>query len=226
MKMEEIKPKPNLVEMAKKRRRIHLVEKLATGKPQTPSLTKSEIKELETFEIPAGSPTVVDSQEKVAKILGVSDRTVRHWIKEGMPVTPQNQYDLIEIRSWRLLRDKRKKSKESKKKDAELWETKYREYKAKLAEITLKQKLGQLIPRAQVESQLVQVSLAIKRSLLALPRSVAPQLVGLETREIEVILSGRIKEAINLIAEGKIFEQNADNNEANKITTDLVEPGS
>lgn len=224
--MDEIKPKPNIVEMARKRRRIHLVEKLATGKTQTPSLTKSEIKELEAFEIPPGSPTVVDSQDKVAKILGVSDRTVRHWIKEGMPVTPQNKYDLIEIRSWRLLRDKRKKSSGQKKDNAEFWETKYREYKAKLAEIALKQKMGQLIPKAQVEAQLVQVSLAIKRSLLALPRSVAPQLVGLETREIETILSGRVKEAISLIAEGKIFDKNADINETDTITEDLVSSGS
>ncbi len=221
-KMEEVKPKPNIVDMARKRRRIHLVEKLATGKPQTPSLTKSEIKELEAFEIPPGSPTVVDSQEKVAKILGVSDRTVRHWVKEGMPITPQKQYDLIEIRSWRLLRDKRKKSGGRKKADADFWETKYREYKAKLAEITLKQRMGQLILKAQVETQLVQVSLAIKRSLLALPRSVAPQLVGLETREIEAVLSGRVKEAISLIADGKIFERNADINKINSIAEDLV----
>ncbi|MCX5713037.1 MAG: hypothetical protein NTY47_08320 [Candidatus Omnitrophica bacterium] len=64
--MEDTKQVQNLkiVEMAKKRRHIHLLEKMQRGKSDTPSLSKSEIKELERLAADPSSPGIVDSQEK------------------------------------------------------------------------------------------------------------------------------------------------------------------
>jgi phage terminase Nu1 subunit (DNA packaging protein) len=191
---------PNLIEMAKKRRHLHLVEKLATGRSSTPSLKPSEIKELEKFEIPKGSPTVVDSQEKIAKIFKVSVRTVRYWIQDGMPVTHQGEYDLLEIRAWRIVRSQRK-SKKSGGKNID-WEDRYREYKARLAEIELKKALEEVVEKKQVEQELTRGLIMIKQLFLALPKQIAPQLYALSAREIDVLLTTRIKEIMNDFANG------------------------
>lgn len=194
--------KQNIVEIMKKRRHIHLVEKGATGKSLTPSLTKSEIKELESLETPT-SPILFNSQEQIAKLLGRTVRTVQRLIKEGMPVTPQGKYDPIEIRSWLLLREKKKIEKG---KSKEFWEAKYREYKAKLAEIALKQQRGELVYRSSVERNISLVSLALKNGFLGLSNSLPPVLYGKDHGEMKVIIKKRISEVINMFATGEIFE--------------------
>jgi phage terminase Nu1 subunit (DNA packaging protein) len=204
--MENQQPQSiKVVEMAKKRRHIHLLEKLQRGKSSTPSLSKNEIRELEDLEQDPNSPGTVDSQEKVAKVFGVHVRTVARWVKNGMPVTAQGKYDLLEVRAWRTLKHQKKGAAGGKKNQEEFWDAKFREYKAKLAEISLKKSLGELIPRETVERDLVQISLTVKRAFLALPRQVAPQLAGLDPRQIEALLSIRINEIISKFADGKIF---------------------
>jgi phage terminase Nu1 subunit (DNA packaging protein) len=211
--------KPNLIEMAKKRRHLHLVEKLAKGKSSTPTLSKSEIRELAGYELPPGSPAVVDTQEKIAKAFGIATRTVERWIREGMPVTSQGAYDLLEIRAWRILRHQ--KGKKNKKNTID-WDERYREYKARLAEIAFKKVMGELIPKEIVEKELIHISLGIKRALLALPQQVASQLVGLEARQINILLASRIKEAILAIADGKVLVKKI-KNEQPKIDIDNLD---
>jgi phage terminase Nu1 subunit (DNA packaging protein) len=217
--MEE-RPKSqfNLIEMAKKRRHLHLVEKLAKGKSFTPTLSKSEIRELSSYELPPGSPAVVDTQEKIAKAFGIATRTVERWTREGMPVTPQGTYDLLEIRAWRILRHQ--KGKKDKKNTID-WDERYREYKAKMAEITLKKTIGELIPKDIIEKELIQISIGVKRALLALPRQVAPQLVGLEARQIDALLTNRIKEAIQAIADGKFLVKKVKNDKSASYINNL-----
>jgi phage terminase Nu1 subunit (DNA packaging protein) len=212
---EQAKDKPNLIEMAKKRRHLHLVEKLARGKSSTPTLSRAEINELKKYERDPNSPGIVDSQEKVAKVFGVAVRTVERWVKEGMPITPQKDYDLLEIRAWRLIRNQKLKSKGNKKNDADMWDAKYREYKARLAEMAFKKAMGELIPKDIVEKELIQISIGIKMALLALPQQVASQLVGLEARQINTLLTSRIKEAIQDIADGKVLVKKIKNEQSN-----------
>ena len=208
--MEENKQDQNLkiIEMAKRRRHIALLEKMQRGKSNTPSLKPSEIKELEKLATDPTSPSVVDSQEKVAKIFNVSIRTVARWAKDGMPVTPQGFYDLLEIRAWRSVRNQQSHSK-GKEHKQDFWDSMYRENKAKLAEIALKKATGELIPREVIERELVHVSLTVKHAFLGLPKQVAPQLANQEARPIEVILTKRIKEIVNEFAIGDIFNKNA-----------------
>ncbi|MFA5324335.1 MAG: hypothetical protein WC373_16790 [Smithella sp.] len=192
---------PKILEMAKKRRHIFLLEKLARGKSGSPTLSKGELQELAKFEATPGSPAIVDSQEKVAKAFNVSDRTVRHWVKDGMPLANNGQYDLTEIQAWRFV--KKHPEKKDGKGSSEKWEARFREMKAKLAELEYQKKLGALIPREDVEKQSVQRIIAVKRAFLGLPRAMAPQLVGLEAREVEGVLAKRINEIINDFAQGK-----------------------
>lgn len=193
--------KLRIIEMAKKRRHLHLVEKLARGKSSTPTLSKAEIHELEKYEGDPGSLGIVDSQEKVAKIFGVSVRTIQHWVRDNMPVTPQGTYDVIEIRAWRMVRNQRR----LKGKNKIDWEQKYREYKARLAELELKKVLGEVIDVGLVEKELIAIFTVIKKSFLSLGRQISPQLSGLDTRQICNLLDERIKEILGELSDEKII---------------------
>ena len=90
--------KQGIIEIAKKKRHFHLIEKLQKGK----SLTRQELAELKEYEngeiVPPGH---VKTREEVGKALGVSSRSVYHWIKDGMPVTKDGYFDIAAIVKWR-----------------------------------------------------------------------------------------------------------------------------
>jgi len=93
--MEKEQNKLNIIEMAKKKRHIYLLEKLQKNQP----LSRAEINELGPLEqgsIPLG---YVATQEEVAEIFTVSARTVRRWVENGMPRDPQG-YNIKKISEW------------------------------------------------------------------------------------------------------------------------------
>jgi hypothetical protein len=53
---------------------------------------------------------------------------------------------------------------------------------------------GKLISVEEVEAGKVARIMAVRRTLLAIPRAVAPQLVDMEAREIEALLMERMRE--------------------------------
>ena len=199
MMMTDAINKPNLIEIAKKQREVKLIEKMQKGIP----LSQSEMKELAKYQDGGSLPGILDSQDQVAKVFRVTSRTVANWVKDGMPVTKEGRYDIVEIQTWRFHKKNKKRTGD----EDDDWDAKYREYKAKLEQIKFKTTIGELIPMREVEAGLIQISIAIKRALLALPRSVAPRLVGLESREIENILRERVEEIINLFAQDNIFKK-------------------
>ncbi len=196
-----VNDKPNLLEIARQQRHVKIIEKMQRGI----SLTQAEIKELAKYEGGDSSPGIVENQENVAKLFCVSTRTIANWAKDGMPVTKDGRYNIIEIQAWRF--DKANKQRAGNKKSPEDWLLRYREFKAKLEEIKLKTTIGELVSKREVEAGLIQISIAIKRALLALPRAVAPRLVGLEPREMEGIIRERVEEIINLFAQDRIFKK-------------------
>ncbi|MEI8350082.1 MAG: MerR family DNA-binding transcriptional regulator [Candidatus Omnitrophota bacterium] len=189
---------PGILEVANKKRHLFLLQKLHEGK----SLSRSEIKELEKFEGKNPKPGIITTQEKLAQIFGVSNRTIRYWEKEGLPKTSEGFYNIADVQEWRFCNDKRRKNIPKKKEDE--YESQFRKFKALLAEIEWKEKTKQLIPIGDVEKDNVQKIIAIKTKFLSLPRTIAPQLVGLEVQKIESILRIRIEEIVNDFASGKI----------------------
>jgi hypothetical protein len=188
------KKKPNIVEIAKKKRHLYLYEKLHSGTP----LTQSELKELERLEAVSNLPNgVVDTKEKVAKALDVSVRTVYYWAKEGMPVTQEGNYDLLEIKAWRMTQQSHKDLRDTEK---DKWDIEYRKNKALLAELDLNRALGEVLPRDEVEKGRIARIIAVKRSFLALPTIMAPLLAMKEPREIETLLYDAIAEIIDEFA--------------------------
>jgi hypothetical protein len=200
-KKKEKKPekkKLDILEVAKKKRHLALLEKVNRGS----ALSAGELKELKRFqgedELPAGQ---VDSMEAVARAFGVSSRTVERWAKAGMPKSEEGGYDLIEIQAWRTLRGSQHKDDSEDEKTQ--WDVKYRQMKALIAEIQYKKLTGDLIPREEVEATMMNRIVAIKRQFLALPKRVAPQLEGLEVIEREELLMDRLKEIIQGFADGR-----------------------
>lgn len=183
-----------IVAVAKKKRQIHLYEKIQKGQ----SLSRSELKELERYEDGNHSPAVVESMEEVAKAFGLKTvRTVQRWKKDGMPCKGGDRYDIKEITAWKIGKEFQKTGNS----DSDIngdgyWQNRYRKAKALNEELRYRENLGQLIPRADVEKLGVQKVIQIRRAFQALPRSLAPQLVGLEAREIEALLAEKTKEII------------------------------
>lgn len=178
-------------------RKLQVVDLAKKKRHKSKTLTAPELKELQRYEEGAHSPTTVESMDEVAKAFDLKTvRTVQRWKKDGMPCKG-DRYDLMAINAWKI----GKKLKKSGKGDSDLngdgfWSNEYRRYKALNEELRYRENLGQLIPRADVEKLGVQKVIQIRRALLALPRAVAPQLVGLEARESEALLAEKLKEII------------------------------
>jgi len=183
----------NLAEIARKKRYLHLIEKLHSGT----ALSKQEIKELEDFEAEPLGDAIVKTIEEVAKIMEVNWRTVYRWKRDGMPVTKAGFYDLDEIKKWY---DGRTGNADEEIEGKIYWETKLRKYKATLLELELKRVTGELLPRDEVEKGRIARIIAVKRAFLALPTRLAPVLAMKEPREIEVELYEAISEIIDEFA--------------------------
>lgn len=194
----ETSTRPNVIEIAHKKRHIHLLEELQTNK----SLPQSKIRELQKYEGGPIMPGIVTTQQDVSKAFGVSVRTVERWIRDDMPVMSDGKYKLLDIDNWRLLRQKKKEVR-GHSDEKELWDIKLKENKAKMAELALKKATGELLPKGDIEKILDQMISTFKRQILSLPRIMAPQLQGLEPREIEALLSARLREIIGAFAQGK-----------------------
>lgn len=182
----------NLIEILEKKRYAYLLNKAQKG-----SLSASELKEVKQLEGGTLPPGTVRTQAEVAKALRVATRTVEYWVRDGMPQTPEGNYDLIEIQAWRAIKNQKKTDKGESK---EHWDKKLKEYKAKFAKLEYQKACGEVIIRDEVEKGQVARILAIKRALLALPKVVAPVVGGMEPREIQVYMTERIKELIKQFA--------------------------
>jgi len=150
--------KQNLAEIARKKRHLHLIEKMHSGK----ALTKPEIAELEQFEAEPLAPTVVKTMEEVARVMGVSYRTVQRWKQDGMPTTQDGFYDLDQIKEWHAARSEKDEIQESK----EYWEERISSYKASLLELDVKKATGELISKEEVEKGRIDRIIAVKRTFL------------------------------------------------------------
>lgn len=185
----------NLVELAKKKRYIALVEKLSRG-----ALTSKELKELEQFEkqeekkedVPVDG--TVDL-ETISLYLEKTSRMVRHYIVQGMPVMRNAageifRFKVSEVFKWYY----GKYTFEDEEKDH--WDLEYRKNKAKLSEIELKEKERQLIPYAEHLTILRNQVRGIRAGFLWLPRYIAPKLYQQEPKMVCEILDNELRNII------------------------------
>lgn len=204
MAENEPKNRYDIIEMAKKKRHIYLLEKMQKGK----ALSKAELNELKSFEKKneTKDPYVVDTLEQVADKFEVSTRTVAYWKRDGMPVKPDGTYDIRDIQEWRHKRSKpRSGDDDPQKAQLELWQAHERKHKALKAELELKRIKAELISRSEVERGLIDICVVMKRSLINLPREIVPKLLGLNPKQMELKLMERVKEIIQSFADETAF---------------------
>ena len=215
--MDEVKQdNKSLVELAKKKRQIHLLDKLQKGKP----LSAPELKELEQFEGGPLPPGVVRTQEEVSKAFRVSVRTVRYWVQDGMPREPEGYYNLIEIMAWRAVKNAKDKTPDEQTKIK--WDIMAKEYRALLYKLEYQKALGELISRTEVKAGNNARVLAVRRNFLAIPKHIALSLEGKKAREIETLLTEVLEDICNQfgsqedVSEVKSHETGQDNLESGR----------
>ena len=190
--MDKNNKKPDIISMARKKRHILLLEKLQKNKP----LSKAELRELEGYEGAKLAPGTVTTQEDVAKAFGVTERTVSRWIRAGMPKAKAGHYKLIKIKEWRAAKLNKHKSSKAIKPDKNNWDERFRKAKAQKAELDYQQAIGRLVSIDEIEAGRIERILIVKKALLSLPKDVAPQITGMDPREVQSFLDKRIREVI------------------------------
>jgi hypothetical protein len=189
----------DLVELAKKKRHIALVEKLTRG-----TLSSKELKELEEFEKENRkvADDIIDGTADLPTIsvyLEKSPRMVRRYIKQGLPVIRDSKgeifrFKVAEVFKWYYgmqgLSDDGK----------EYWDNEYRKNRAKLSELELKQKEGELIAFSEHASKIKNQIRGIKAGFLRLPKYIAPKLYQQEPKVICEILDEELRYIINQFA--------------------------
>ncbi len=140
---------------------------------------------------------VVGSQKDVAQYLGKAERTVAYYKSQGMPVNTDGTYDLDAIDAWvdaRLHKGVNQPHGEAPESgDKSGWEAIYKEMKARIAELDLKERQGQLISLDEVRSQWVGRIIEVKTALMSVPRKLPPLLEGKEKRDMEAILEAELR---------------------------------
>ena len=183
-----------------------LINKLDNGE----KLTAKEQKRMEGIKTKWGLSIdgTVSTIQALADELGVTRRTVARWKSEGMPVEPDGTYDVVKVSNWHDLTYPGK----TKSPEEAFWETEFRKYRAKLSELSYRQKLGELIPVIEVDAMLVDRAVEFKRALLYLARRISLKGAQKDPQSLYAIVE---KEAINIL---EIYSREPDLGEAPKIT--------
>ena len=201
----------NIIEIARKKRYIALVEKLSSG-----SLSAKELKELEEFEKTErkNESDIIDGTVDLPTIsvyLEKSPRMVRRYIKQGMPVIRDSsgeisRFKVSDVFKWLYA----SQNPEDGTKD--FWENEYRKNRAKLSELELKEKERELIPFADHVSIIKNQIRGIKSGFLRLPKYIAPKLSNEDPKIICEILDMELRSIINQFAGVKINDKDRKNN--------------
>lgn len=141
---------------------------------------------------------VVGSAE-LAKVLGVSDRTVRHWAAStDMPKLARNKYDLVAVVPWFVQREIAERlpacSDESRLLRAQADE---RIAKARMAQLRTQQAEGDLLEKAEVERQWIERVVAVKTALRQLGLILGNRVVGLEDPvAVQEVVDGEVYQCL------------------------------
>lgn len=189
--------------------------KSSTRKTKSESSDESAADPIASPQQDALPPGIVRTQDDLRKAFCVSIRTVQNWVRDGMPVNPDGTYSIADVQAWRYAKELQRQDREGDETDKKIKDIKY-----KRELMQLKQMEGELISREDIELELIQISIAMKRRFVALIKSLPLQLYGQEKKEIHLILDKEFKQVAEEFNTGKIFEKvtRADIKKAKKTT--------
>lgn len=189
----------NLVEIAKKKRYIALVEKLQRG-----SLSSKELKELEEFEKSGQRPAgIIDGTVDLPTLcvyFEKSPRMIRRYVQQGMPVLRDASGEIARFKVGDVFKWFYKKQGSEEDNGKDYWDKEYRKNRAKLSEIELKQKEGEVIPFEDHVSIVKNQIRGIKAGFLRLPKHIAPKLYQQDPKVICEVLDHEIRYIIEQFA--------------------------
>lgn len=223
---------PRMSQEEKERRRLEEIDKrelrnlenrINRGLPLTADQRQAlkELREQYGLVSEASLPEgVVRTMNEVAAHFGKHVQTIKNWASKGMPRNPDT-YNLSDIEAWAVSKQyvepKAEDESESQtgggvgpvpgvsgeQNTKVFYETQLKKVQAKLKALELAKAMGKLLPAEEVESREITRILVVKRALLAVPRTLAPQLVGLESREIEAVLMEKMRAVCTKFAGGE-----------------------
>lgn len=198
----------NLIEIAKKKRYIALVEKVQRG-----TITSKELKELEGFEESIDKPKVFDGTvdlPTLAIYFEKSPRMIRRYVKQGMPVIRDkvgeiSRFHVSEVFKWYYRFQLGVDENDSK----DYWDKEYKKNRAKYSEMIRKKEEGNLIPFEDHLSIVKNQVRSIKAGFLRLPKHIAPRLYQQDPKVICDMLDEEIRFIINQFAGVGISDKNS-----------------
>ena len=167
-----------MIEVATRARHLHLLQKLQAGR----TLTAVETRELAKLEktkqrkaknkkntATLAAEQIIKTQKKAAAYANTTVRTIRRWLREGMPVTEEGHYIRGMLDIYRL--NKGREQTETKIK-GESADADYKHAKAKLIGMELQLKTGELVRKADYDRRDVSRIRVIKRGINAMCRKI------------------------------------------------------
>jgi phage terminase Nu1 subunit (DNA packaging protein) len=135
---------------------------------------------------------------KAAAAVGVNQRTLYEWIAQGCPGKTTRGYDIEAIREWGQENKGLGEEEEGRGDHARLKKAQAdkEELRVKLTALELEIKDGQYLPLDEVKERDLARIAVVKRGLLSIPTAVAGRVVGLQQKEIEVILRKAVRDLL------------------------------
>ena len=149
----------------------------------------------------AFSGTYAKNQTELAKVIGVDRKTIQRWRKDPTFPSPKpdGRYNVSDVVVWK---DESGSSAGdlTSKESAQVKSIMLQNEKLEIQVGILK---GEYTPNVDVDQQVAEMVQQAKRELLALPSSLAPQVIGQSTAEAEKIIKQAIVEALRSLHEGE-----------------------
>lgn len=190
------------VTVAQKRRHLHLLEKLRNGKALT-AAEMTELKKLEDKKKP-GQPKgtmeadqLVRTQAEAARYVGVSERTIRRWIKNGMARTADKYYIKSVLEVYKQNEGDKPSEARERKQEAE---ARLKEVNANLAEVKLTNIQGGFVRAEEVRKTDIEKILVLKRSLLGQGSRLMDRLAMKTPQQVKAVLDEDNRHSINIFA--------------------------
>ena len=175
----------------------NIYKKVADGK--TPSAREMAILDAHTVKGNASTPSYAKNQVELAKAIGVDRKTIQRWKKD--PTFPKtradNRYSIKEVVEWKEEHGSTAGDLVSK----ESAQVKSIMLQNEKLEIQVGILRGEYTPNVDIDQQVSEMVQQAKRELLALPASLAPQVIGQTIAEAEKIIKQAIVEALKSLHE-------------------------
>mgnify|MGYP001378561060 CR=1 FL=1 len=210
----EAKKDVDVVAVAEKQRHLKLLESVRGGQ----ALSPGELEELRKFEENSGNTHdasrnthtgLIRDQKKAAKYAGVSDRTIRRWVKEKMPVTAEGWYIKHYLDIWKQNEGKAPTEEKNRQQKAE---AEYKELKTKLLQFEYDIKNGKLITIEEVAKLWKEIITTAQKNIRRIPIILKAEMAGVIPIEMADKLALSLEKQIDKILTILAGDQKPDKN--------------